>query len=111
MQQVATVATTDLTFHIDGQLVTIPVNRVWYFKSFGNYIKIITDSKTLITKQTTNEMEHLLPTDTFIRIHKSFIINMTKIQCVGENEIVMINQIKIPIGKTFKRYVKKNLES
>lgn len=111
MQQLEIAPVAETAFNIDGQSMLIPAYKIWYFKSFGNYIKIITDDSTLITKQTTNEMEKLLPAEIFLRIHKSFIINMKRIQSVTENEIIMINQCKIPIGKTFKRYVKKTLES
>lgn len=103
------VAFEEITLNIDGQGVPIQVNKISHFQSFGNYVKIITDKETLITKATTSEMEHSLPADLFIRVHKSFIINISKIERVDEDAIQLQNQLKIPIGKTFKRYVKNAL--
>lgn len=99
----------EITFHIDGNFVPIEFATICYFKSYGNYVKIITEKDTLVTKITTNELEHGLPEQLFLRIHKSYIVNMKKIQAVTEDSIMLYDQTKVPIGKTFKRYVKKVL--
>jgi two-component system, LytTR family, response regulator len=90
---------------VDGAIKTIPLEKIKYFQSLGNYIRVITDEKPLITQVTTNEIEDALPRTLFIRIHKSFIVNRSRIERVEEDEI-MIGDIKLPIGKTFKKYVK-----
>lgn len=99
----------EITFHIDGNIVPIEFSKIYYFRSYGNYVKIVMEKDTLVTKITTNELENTLPEELFLRIHKSYIVNMHKIQVVTEEAIVLDDQKKLPIGKTFKRYVKKAL--
>jgi DNA-binding LytR/AlgR family response regulator len=90
---------------INGQMVSISFAKIKYFQSLGNYIKVITLEKTLFTQVTTKEIEDALPVELFIRIHKSFIVNKSKITKMYEDEI-LLDDIKLPIGKTFKKYVR-----
>jgi DNA-binding LytR/AlgR family response regulator len=93
---------------IDGEMCAVPFSIIHYFQSFGNYIKVITDQKQLIVQLTTAELESSLPRERFIRIHKSFIVNRAKIRYVADDEIVL-GDCRLPIGKTFKKYVREIL--
>jgi len=94
----------DIELKINGETQRIEFSSILYFQSLGNYIKVITNAKQLITQVTTSDIENLLPKEIFIRIHKSFIVNRMKIGSISENEIV-VNDHTLPIGKTFKKYV------
>jgi DNA-binding LytR/AlgR family response regulator len=94
-----------INLKIDGETKTIPFETILYFSSLGNYIKIHTTSTTLMVHITTKEIETQLPKEFFLRIHKSYIVNKSKIKMVTEEEVVT-DGAKLPIGKTFKKYVK-----
>lgn len=90
---------------VDGETRSVPFQTIHYFQSYGNYIKVVTTEKTLLTQMTTHELERSLPTSLFMRIHKSFIVNRSKIAKVDGDEILLEEGARLPIGKTFKKYV------
>ena len=96
--------TDHIDLRVDGEIVTVPFINIQYFQSLGNYVKVITSQKTLLTQITTKEIEDSIPKELFVRIHKSYIVNKTLIGKVTD-ETVLIGAITLPIGKTFKRYV------
>jgi DNA-binding LytR/AlgR family response regulator len=92
---------------INGEMRSISLEKISYIQSLGNYVKIFTDDKNHLIQVTTKELEELLP-KTFLRIHKSFIVNRSRISHVSDEEIQM-GETKLPIGKTFKKYVKETV--
>lgn len=94
-----------IELRIGGEMQSIPFSEISYFQSMGNYIKVHTRGKVILTQCTTQEIERKLPSEVFIRIHKSFIVNRSKVDNKTDDEIV-IGSVTLPIGKTFKRYVK-----
>src|ERR1700676_1650986 len=68
-----------LYFRVDRKMVKVFLHDILYIEGFSDYVKIITPSKTLITKQLISALEESLPKDIFIRIHRSFIISINKI--------------------------------
>lgn len=87
---------------VDGHLLEIELNKLLYAQSFGNYVKLFTTTKTYLASITTNEIEKCLPNASFLRIHKSYIVALDKIQA-SEKDFVSINNFKLPIGITYKR--------
>jgi DNA-binding LytR/AlgR family response regulator len=73
-------------------------------QSFGNYVKVYTQSKFYLASTTTHELLSQLSVKIFLRIHKSYIINLEKIAKRSDNE-VFINGSVIPVGITYKRYL------
>ena len=72
-------------------------------QSFGNYVKVYTQSKFYLASTTTHKLLSQLSVKIFLRIHKSYIINLEKI-ANSDNE-VFINGSVIPVGITYKRYL------
>lgn len=93
-----------IDFRIEGEIISIPFADILYFQSLGNYVKVITNQKTLLTQITTKEVEDNIPKELFVRIHKSYIVNKVLIEKVTAGSLT-IRGIELPIGKTFKRYV------
>lgn len=94
-----------INFKIAGSLRNILLNDILYIQSMGNYVKIYLNDKTLVTQVTTGELESKLPQSQFLRIHKSFIVNKSKIDETTDEEL-LIGKNKLPIGKTYKKYVR-----
>jgi len=93
---------TTINIKVDGYLTEIEVDKILYAQSFGNYVKLFTTTKTYLASITTNELEKCLPQITFMRIHKSYIVALDKIES-AEKDMVKIKKIYLPIGITYKR--------
>jgi two-component system, LytTR family, response regulator len=92
---------------INGANKVIQYSDVLYFQALGNYIKIITASKSYLTILTMQELEKKLPTKIFVRVHKSFIVPTFYLkQHIGLQKIMIAKQ-EIPIGRSYKVVVQK----
>ena len=80
----------------------IDLKDIFYIEAIGDYAKIITSKKTYVTCQTMKKMETLLPTNRFPRVHKSYIISVSKINSM-EGNILNINNTQVPIGQTYRK--------
>ena len=76
-------------------------SEILYVESQREYIKIVTTKKEYFSKMSTHEMESLLPTSLFKRIHRSFIISINKIESYTADS-VDVNGNSIPIGRGYK---------
>jgi len=79
-------------------------SEIVYIESMKDYLKIHTTEYKLITHQTMNEMEKILPAKQFIRIHKSYIIALGYIKSIYGNSVDMQNAT-LPIGINYKEKV------
>ncbi|MEQ9265537.1 MAG: LytTR family DNA-binding domain-containing protein [Balneolaceae bacterium] len=92
----------------DKRNVKVCLNDIVYIESKRDYILIKTKDKEVETYQTISYMEEHLPDNNFLRVHRSFIINMSLIDSWSNNEVELLDS-KIPIGRTFKREALKRL--
>ena len=100
--------TKDFIFlNVQKKKVKILFSEIVYIESQREYIKIVTTKKEYISKISTNEIEALLPSNLFKRIHRSFIISISKIESYTA-ETVEVNGITIPIGRGY-RYIIESL--
>jgi two-component system, LytTR family, response regulator len=94
--------TKDFIFlNIQKKKVRILFSEIIYIESQREYIKISTTRKEYITKMGTHEIEALLPAHLFKRVHRSFIIAMSKIESYTA-DMVEVNGISIPVGRGYK---------
>ncbi|KRB59844.1 LytTR family DNA-binding domain-containing protein [Flavobacterium sp. Root186] len=87
---------------VDGYFIDIELDQLLYAQSFGNYVKLHTAKRTYLASITTTELEKCLPEKNFIRIHKSYIVSLDKIDTT-EKDFVIIKNEKLPVGITYKR--------
>ena len=81
--------------------VKILFSEIVYIESQREYIRVVTTKREYISKMSTHEMEDLLPVNLFKRIHRSFIISVSKIESYTA-EIVEVNGVSIPIGRGYR---------
>ena len=81
--------------------VKILFSEVVYVESQREYIKIVTIKNEYLSKMSTHEIEALLPARLFRRVHRSFIISISRIDSYTA-EIVEVNGIAIPIGRGYR---------
>jgi two-component system, LytTR family, response regulator len=87
--------------NVQKKKVKILFNEILYIESQKEYIKIVTAKKEYISKIATHEIEGLLPSHLFKRIHRSFIVSISKIDSYTV-EIVEVNGISIPVGRGYR---------
>ncbi|OGU35917.1 MAG: DNA-binding response regulator [Ignavibacteria bacterium RIFOXYB2_FULL_35_12] len=80
--------------------VKILFSEIVYIESQREYIKIVTSKKEYVSKMSTHEIEDLLPANLFKRIHRSFIISISKIDSYTA-KTVEVNGVSIPIGRGY----------
>ena len=85
----------------DKKLYKIAISDILYLQAYGDYVKVFTTAKTLVTKRKLSDLEQELPKGFFQRIHRSYIIALTAIQYI-EGNMVQIQTIKLPIATTYK---------
>lgn len=83
-------------------------SEIRYVESVKDYIKIHTNEKRIIVKNTLSAFEEQLPSHNFIRIHRSYIVNIDFITAFTAHDIE-INSIEIPIGISYKQKVFEHL--
>ena len=87
--------------NVQKKKVKILFSEILYIESQREYIKIVTTKKEYISKMSTHEIESLLPAHLFKRIHRSFIVSVSKIESYTA-EMVEMNGISIPIGRGYR---------
>ena len=86
---------------VDRKLVKILLTDLLYIESARDYVKVFTRDKSYITRQTISSIEAMLSGNDFIRIHRSYIISVSKIKSFT-NEMVEIGNNELPIGKYYR---------
>jgi len=87
----------------------VAFNDVFYVEAYGNYLKIHTHEKSYVTRETMQHLVESLPVSVFLRIHKSYIINLGKVVKIYGNTL-HLNDVEIPIGTTYKSELLKRLK-
>jgi len=75
--------------------------HILYIEAYGNYTKIILPDQNILSHEKISNYEELLPRDRFMRVHKSYIVAIHKMNSVEGNKITIDSHI-IPIGQTYK---------
>jgi DNA-binding LytR/AlgR family response regulator len=99
-----------VTVKVDGYLMDIELDQLLFAQSFGNYVKLYTLKRIYLASITTAEFEKCLPEKSFMRIHKSYIVALDKIEG-SEKDFVLIKNEKLPIGITYRRELSDRLKN
>jgi DNA-binding LytR/AlgR family response regulator len=94
----------------DRKMMKINFSDINYIESLSDYIKIHIENSVIITRETITCIEAKLPKNDFIRIHRSFIVSMNKIDSFT-NEFIEVNKKAIPISRSYKKVVLNRLET
>jgi len=94
-----------ITFNTDGKLLFLESNEILYAESDGNYSTVyLTDGQKIVLTKKLKEVNEMLPSDSFFRIHNSYIINLTKIKefIKTDGYVVLQSNHKIPVSRQKK---------
>jgi len=97
----------------DYRVVRIRFNEIKYIEGMSEYVNIhLTDNKPIMTLLSIKALEEKLPPQQFMRVHRSYIVNLNSINIIERNRIVFDKNVYIPISKqyreAFKEFVDKN---
>lgn len=93
--------------NVDYSLVKVLFSDIVYIEGSGDYVKIHLSSapRPLLVRMSTKAMEGELPSDRFLRIHKSYIVSKDGVTAVRKNS-VFIGSLELPVGETYRESVR-----
>jgi DNA-binding LytR/AlgR family response regulator len=96
----------------DSRILKVSISDIRYVEAMSEYLKVwlVSQPKPIITLLSMKKMEERLP-ETFMRIHRSYIINLSKIQEVNKNRVILGPDINLPIGDLYKEAFQTYLEA
>lgn len=94
-----------LFLNVQKKKVKILFSEIIYIESQREYIRIVTTKKEWVSKMSTHEIESLLPTNLFKRIHRSFIVALNKIDSYTA-DTVEVSGVSIPVGRDYRDSIK-----
>jgi DNA-binding LytR/AlgR family response regulator len=88
--------------------VKILLNDILFIESMNDYLKVVTNQKTFVSKFTISNIAEQLENKGFLRIHRSFIVALNKVESFT-NETIQIGKHELPISLSYKHEVEKTL--
>lgn len=92
------------------KMVKIIIENILYIEADRNYCRIYTKNKEFLLVCTLKNLEKKLPDTHFVRIHRSYVVNISQIDEVSNNHILIIRKV-IPISKTYRQGLLKRLQT
>lgn len=99
---------TFLTVKADHKLYRINYSDLLYIEGLKEYVTFYTSARKIVSLESLKQLEADLPASEFIRVHRSYIVNRTKVAALYGNQLE-IGEQKIPIGASYKATVVKEL--
>ncbi len=91
---------------VEGDYARIMLEDILWLKAAGDYVEIVTESKKYLVRATMQALKENIPDKkNFLRVHRSYIIPMRKIEAFQGNNL-LINGTKIPVGDTYQKQIK-----
>ena len=85
------------------KILRINFDDIKYIEAKSEYIRIhLVNAKPVMTQLSMKSVEDMLPADRFMRVHRSFIINLSKISVIERNRIIFDGTVYIPVGDQYK---------
>ena len=95
---------------VETKMVRVELDDILFIEGLKNYVSLYTKTQRIVTLQVMKQLEEVLPPNRFVRVHKSFIVALDKINSIERQEIHIKDRI-IPIGNTYQEHFLKLLES
>ena len=95
----------DYLFVKDGyEQLKINYDEILFLEAAGNYVTFILKDKKVMSRSTFSELINLLPSDKFIRVHRSYVVSVDKIDKLERHQLT-INKITIPMSEAYRKDV------
>lgn len=91
-------AADEIYVRVEGKLTRVQFSEIDYVESLTDYVRIHTEGQKLVVYSSLKHIESKLPSKDFMKVHRSFIVNMNKIKDIDEN-LIVIKEALIPISR------------
>lgn len=88
-----------------GKMIKLKYDEIYFIEAKANYLKFYLNERSHLAYLTMKEIEEKLSSTKFIRIHKSYIVNIKKIIALQGNEVILENNKHVEIGRTYKNNI------
>ena len=95
-------------FNVNKSMIKVYYDEILYVESLKDYSKIVTTHESIVTRGQIGEMEILLKDFSFLRIHRSYLVNLEKVRAYSATGIT-IDSFSLPVGRSYKELVKQAL--
>jgi DNA-binding LytR/AlgR family response regulator len=95
---------------VDRKTTKVNVNDILWIESLRDYVKVVVKDQVYITRQKISILEEMLPENKFVRIHRSFMVALAKIDSFY-SQTVEVSGHELPIGRNYKHDVQKKLKA
>ena len=82
--------------------IKVMYEDILYLEAAGNYVNFVLKDKTILSRSTFNEAINQLPADKFIRIHRSYLVSVNKVDKMEKHQLT-INKERIPVGEAYSQ--------
>ena len=93
---------------VDRRLIKLHVNDIMWVEAKGDYVKFITEDDAYIIHSTLKKVENILPKSLFLRVHRSYIVNLSKVKDI-EDSSLLINEKLIPVSRANYSHLMENI--
>ena len=107
--KVTTEIKNDFYVNIDRRLIKIDLSSIYLIEAKGDYINIKTEDSNYTVHSTLKKIEEKLPTSLFLKVHRSYIINVKKIIDIEDNS-VLIKKDVVPVSRSNRPELMKRLD-
>lgn len=93
----------------DQTALKVWLEEIWHVESFGDYVKIHTTSERLTVLSTLKALLDELPAEQFMQVHRSHVVNLSKVTRIEAGTTLFMDTYKVPISRSFKDEVKQRV--
>lgn len=98
----------ELYIKSDGRFIRLAYEDILYFENVGDYIKAITNHGNYIFHDTLKALDKKIVNPRFLKVHRSYIVNMAQIKDIEDNSIVIADKV-IPVSRAYKNVLMKSI--
>jgi DNA-binding LytR/AlgR family response regulator len=98
-----------LFLRADRKNLKIQLHEILFVESLKDYVKVVTKDRTIVSKQSISVIEENLPEEAFLRIHRSFIVSIRKIESFTAG-LVQVGKYELPVSRSYRHEVEKALK-
>jgi DNA-binding LytR/AlgR family response regulator len=97
-----------LFLRADRKNLKVQLHDILFIESLKDYVKVVTKERSIVSKQSISTIEENLPEDVFLRIHRSFIVSISKIESFTAG-IIQVGKYELPVSRSYRHEVEKAL--
>jgi DNA-binding LytR/AlgR family response regulator len=108
MQEVSSLQESHLFIKVDGSLVRLRYEDILFVESAGDYVRFVTSNRKYLTHSTIKNVESRLPASGFMKVHRSYIVNLSHVLDFQEG-LVHVGPSSIPVSKAHKSRLRQQI--